>query len=104
MKKTHLLFSILKRLQSGKREIVWLELSSIKHKTQNARKVQIYDGSFVLIKMRLFNLYIHIYAELIVCKTANDMWTRMQTRYLQRASDNKHLLLKEFMNATYVNV
>jgi len=54
--------------------------------------------------MRLLNLCMYIYAELIVCKTANEMWTRMQTRYLQRASDNKHLLLKEFMNATYVYI
>lgn len=32
------------------------------------------------------------------CRTSYDMWTRLETQYLQRAADNKHLLHRDFMN------
>jgi hypothetical protein len=31
-------------------------------------------------------------------RTSYDMWTRLETQYLQRAADNKHLLHRDFMN------
>ena len=38
---------------------------------------------------------------LLNCKSANEMWTRLNTQYLQRAADNKHLLHREFLNLRY---
>lgn len=38
---------------------------------------------------------------LLNCKTANEMWTRLTTQYLQRAADNKHLLHREFITLRY---
>ncbi|XP_046454348.1 uncharacterized protein LOC124207387 [Daphnia pulex] len=35
---------------------------------------------------------------LLNCRTSYDMWTRLETQYLQRAADNKHLLHRDFMN------
>lgn len=35
------------------------------------------------------------------CKSAHEMWNRLNTQYLQRAADNKHLLHREFLNLWY---
>lgn len=32
------------------------------------------------------------------CRTSHEMWGRLNTQYLQRAADNKHLLHREFLN------
>lgn len=37
----------------------------------------------------------------MICRTANEMWTRMSTQYLQRAADNKHLLHRELLSLNY---
>ena len=38
------------------------------------------------------------------CKSSHEMWSRLNTQYLQRAADNKHLLHGEFINLRYVDI
>lgn len=38
---------------------------------------------------------------LLTCRTSFEMWTRLETQYLQRAADNMHLIHLEFMNKRY---
>ena len=35
---------------------------------------------------------------LLTCRTSFEMWTRLETQFLQRAADNMHLIHLEFMN------
>ncbi len=35
---------------------------------------------------------------LLNSRTSHEMWTRLETQYLQRAADNKHLLHRDFLN------
>ena len=35
---------------------------------------------------------------LLNSRTSHKMWTRLETQYLQRAADNKHLLHRDFLN------
>jgi hypothetical protein len=36
------------------------------------------------------------------CRSSHGMWSRLNTQYLQRAADNKHLLHREFINLRYI--
>ena len=39
---------------------------------------------------------------LLNSKTSHEMWTRLETQYLQRAADNKHCLHRDFFNLRLV--
>lgn len=41
---------------------------------------------------------------LLNCKSSHEMWSRLNTQYLERAADNKHLLHREFINLRYVDM
>lgn len=38
------------------------------------------------------------------CRSSHEMWSRLNTQYLQRAADNKHLLHREFINLRYIKI
>ena len=40
---------------------------------------------------------------LLNSRTSQEMWTRLETQYLQRAADNKHCLHRDFFNLRYVS-